>query len=345
MKIAGDAARRFLTRADPEPRMALIHGADAGDTALAAQALTAAWLGGDDMSGVIRHDEDSIKSDPMQLRDDLEASSLFGGASIVLVRLVSEKQAGRLADIASDTDAGRFKPAAALIVQAPLLPPRSKLRTAFEKASCAVCLQLYDLDERAKIARVRERLKGQGTDIAEDAATILVQHAGANLQHLDAETDKVALFAHPASPIDAAHVEAVVVNASDSALDTAALSALAGDPSAAMSRLNAAFAAGAQPIAALNTLRRELLRLRSVYALSAAPSGWSDALAATSPRLAFDLLGQAKRALALWSLRSLDSALDYLDTLELASKTAASPAQTYTARTYLALALMAQARR
>lgn len=95
------------------------------------------------------------------------------------------------------------------IVEADKLDERKKLVKTLKKQDGVIVFQ--PLHEKDLKLWVKQRVQKNGCQITEDAVIYLLESAGTQLQRLEAETDKLILFAGKGQTLQKAHVEALVV--------------------------------------------------------------------------------------------------------------------------------------
>lgn len=268
----------------PQPRLQafLLYGPEPGLVSDRAQGLARLLRERETPPGeVVRLDEASLADDSRRLAVELQTVALFGGRNVVRLRA-----AGRLdARSVEMLIAGPME--AYLIVEAGQLPPRSPLRQAFEKAEHAAALPNYGDADKDMPQLVDAELTARGLSIADDARAALLGQLGTDPALARSEIAKLALYAGATDRIALAHVEAIVGDTREAALD--ALANAVGDKheAEALRQFDRLLAGGTGAQAALLTLTRHFAELHRLRAATDAGANIKTLLERARPPLSF----------------------------------------------------------
>ncbi len=336
MKLPPAQVAAFL-RDPAAARVVLLHGDDVGLIRERARALVVGTAGAaDDPFRLTELGRDDIATLP----DEAASLCLMGGRRVVRVRDVTDTQASLAA--VSAVLAG---PAPALVVlEAPGIATRAKLRTAVEAAPDGVAIACYPDDGRALTETIRAALTEAGVRADAEAVTWLAAHLGADRAATRQELSKLALYAGPGGRVDLAAAMESVGDLAGLSLDDALFAATGGDVTRADRALELALAEGGN---AVGVLRGTLMHLQRLHrARIGMMEGQSPAEAAKSarPPVFFRRVDSFARALSLWSEPALRAAMGAVSEAERACKRTGAPDHTICRHTVLTLARQAASR-
>jgi DNA polymerase-3 subunit delta len=249
-----DAARvgRFLIGPPPTCRAVLLYGDDTGLIRERAEALVRAVAGSlDDPFRVAELERDAVARIP----DEMAALALSGGRRAVRLREASDAATAAVeAALAVGGDS-------LLVLEAPGLPSRSKLRAVAERSPAAAAIACYPEEGRALQQTIRETLAAFRVSAEPEALEWLVGRLGADRAATRSEVEKLALYAGEGGRIDLDAAQACVGDLAGLSLDDALFAATAGDVAQADRALESAMAEGAAPVGVLRAALLHLQRL------------------------------------------------------------------------------------
>jgi DNA polymerase-3 subunit delta len=316
---------------DPgETRVVLLFGDDAGMIRDRAEILVRAVAGSlDDPFLVTELPREDIK----QLPNEAAGLSLMGGRRVVRVRDAT--------DAATDPVQALLKTrAAALVVlEAPTIQSRSRLRTALEAAAEGVAIGCYPEEGRALEETIRETLRANGAGVDPDALSWLSQQLGADRASTRAELEKLALYVGPGNRVDLDAAMTCVGDLAGLSLDDALFAATTGDVATADRALEAAMAEGAAPVQVLRAALGHLQRLhRARLAMDEQGLNAGDAVKGLRPPVFYQKVGAFTRSLGLWPSPTLTAAMAALAEAERGCKRTGWPDQALCRNAVLTLA-------
>lgn len=333
MKVDARRVGAFLQ--DPGPcRVVLLYGEDEGLIRERSAALVRAVLGAaDDPFRFVELERDGIPTLP----EEAASLSLTGGRRVIRVRDVSD---GATSAVKSVLDG---KGDALVILEAPGLASRSRLRSAIEAAPAGAAIGCYPEEGRALEATVRESLKSLGVSIDADAVDWLAGQLGADRASTRQEIEKLALFAGAGGHVDIETARLCVGDLAGLSLDDALFAATEGDVATADRALELAIAEGATPVGILRAGLMHLQRLHRVRCGMSAGMSAADAAKGARPPVFFRRLPAFTRALGRWSPDGLAAAMNGFSDAERACKRTGTPADTIARHAVLTLARRAAA--
>ena len=341
MKLPPMRVEAFLR--DPgECRVVRLYGDDAGmirDRAVALVRLVAGAL--DDPFLVVELTRDEIG----RLADEAASLPLTGGRRVVRVREATDAAVEQIRTLLKSKAAGF------VVLEAPGLATRSRLRTEVEAAADGAAIGCYPEEGRALEATIRDTLKQAGVTIEPDALSWLAGQLGADRAATRAELEKLALYASPrGSPsggrVDLDAAMACTGDLSGLSLDDALFAATSGDVATTDRALELAIAEGAAPVQVLRAGIMHLQRLqRTRIAMDVSGLSAADATKALRPPLFYRRVAAFNRALALWPTAALASAISGLTEAERGCKRTGWPDQTLCRNAILVVARRAAATR
>jgi DNA polymerase III subunit delta len=336
MKLPPMRVDAFLR--DPgECRVVLLYGDDAGmirDRAVALVRLVAGAL--DDPFLVVELARDEIG----RLADEAMSLPLTGGRRVVRVREATDAAVEQIRKVLKSKAPGF------VVLEAPGLATRSRLRTEVEAAADGAAIGCYPEEGRVLEATIRDTLKQTGVTIDPDALSWLAGQLGADRAATRAELEKLALYATPGGRVDLEAAMACTGDLSGLSLDDALFAATSGDVAITDRALELAIAEGAAPVQVLRAGIMHLQRLqRTRMIMDDAGMSAADATKTLRPPLFYRRVAAFNRALGLWPTAALASAINGLTEAERGCKRTGWPDQTLCRNAILVVARRAAATR
>jgi DNA polymerase III subunit delta len=330
----------FLHKPDPVFRCALIYGPDIGLVHERARHLAhAAVDDAHDPFAFVRLDGDALASDPLRLADEAYTRAMFGGRRCIWISAGSRSIAPSVGAVLDGPE-----PEARIIIEAGDLKKNAPLRTLIEKSPKGVAIPCYT-DNEAGLARlIDSHLGALGKKISSEARGALVMSLGADRQATRAELDKLALYALADDTITLDHVEEVLTETADLALDDAVDAAFGGNAQGCERALHALRSSGVAVAASLSAALRHALQLYPLLvrveagerAGQVVDNGWRG--------LHFKRKALVEKALSQWTVPRLDAAIGRLGGAVASSRKAGVFGDTIAHRTLLAIAAEASRR-
>lgn len=290
---------------------------------------------------VARVTQTTIKDAPSLIGDEMAAISMLGGRRLVRLDDAADwaTEAVRQA-LAGDTGD------ALLLALAGDLPPRSKLRTLFEKAKDLLAIPCYPDEGRDLADLVRETLTAEGLGIAPDAQTALIASLGSDRQLSRRELEKLALYKQgdDSRTVSLDDVRACIGNSSAMALTLIAEAVTGGEADRLDALMERAFAAGENPVAIIRTVAQRLQRMHRLRGHMAQGLSADQAAGKLRPPLFYKEKDAFLRHARNWPEARIAQALTRLLDTEAACKSTGMPAATLCARSCLSLAASARRR-
>jgi DNA polymerase III subunit delta len=315
VKLAPQRIARFLR--DPGAcRVVLLYGDDHGLMHERASMLVRAVAGSVDDPFLVA---ELTRDEAGRLADEAASLSLTGGRRVVRLRDATD------AATAGVTTILKGAAAALVVLEAPSLPARSRLRSVVEAAPDAAAVACYPEEGRTLEETIRTTLADAGVTIERDALVWLSAQLGADRASNRQELEKLALFVGSGGQVDLDAAQACVGDLAGLSLDDALFAATDGDVAIADRALELALAEGATPV---GVLRAALMHLQRMHrARLAVDEGLpaSEATKSARPPVFFRRLGAFTRALGLWSSGGLTAAIAALAEAERSCKRTGAP--------------------
>lgn len=298
MKLDARRIEAFL-REPGECRAALLYGDDLGLIRERATRLVRSLTAGNvDPFQVTELEPQTFARIP----EAFTSLSLLGGRRVVRVRDVGDAALPHvLAALAGKGDG-------LLVLEAPGLGARAKLRTALERAADAVVIGCYPLEGSALERLVNDVLGADRIGIDADARLWLVDQIAGDQMAARGEIEKLALYAGPGNRVDLAAVRASAGDVAGVSLDDALFAATSGDTASADRALELAMAEGAPPVRVARALLYHLQRLLRARLLMADGATAMEAAKAARPPVFYRREAEFIRALVLWPQEALHAA-------------------------------------
>jgi DNA polymerase-3 subunit delta len=318
MKLEPRRTEEFLR--DPgRTRAVLLYGDDVGLIRERATRLVRLVAGSaDDPFRVVELERDGTGAIPAEMA----ALSLTGGRRVVRVRDVGDAAT-------SPVQAALAAPGEALLVlEAPGLPAKSKLRALIDKEADAVSIGCYPAEGRALEQTIRGVLNSVRVTVEEDALAWLTGQLGADQAVTVSEVEKLALFVGPGGRVDMAAARECVGDLAGLSLEDALFAATAGEVAAADRALELALAEGAAPVQVARAGLGHVQRLQRARAAMADGVSAAEAARAVRPPLFFRRQTAFTQALTTWSPPALEWAAQRFWDAERACKRTGAPDMT-----------------
>ena len=277
------------------------------------------------------------REDVARLADEAASLSLIGGRRVVRLRDAT--------DAATDQVSAVLKgPAPALVVvEAPNLATRSRLRTLIDAAPDGAAIACYPEEGRALADTIREVLAETGVTIDGDAMTWLSAQLGADRASTRQEVGKLALYVGAGGRVDLDAATACTGDLAGLSLEDALFAATEGDVTTTDRALELAFAEGATPVGMVRAALMHMQRLHRVRLAMDEGMTAADAAKTARPPVFFRRAAAFTRALGLWSSNSMTAAMAGLSDAERACKRTGAPDVALSRNAVLALSRRAAA--
>lgn len=311
-------------------RVVLLYGDDVGMIRERAEALVRSVAGSlDDPFRVVELDRDSLGS----LVDESASLSLTGGRRVVRVRDVAES-------VMAQVQAVLKGPGNALVIlEAPTIAARTRLRTLLEDSPEGTAIGCYPEEGRALEASVREILRAAGVGIDADALAWLTGHLGADRASTRAELEKLALYAGQGGRVDLDSAMACVGDLAGLSLDDAIYAAMTGDVATADRALEMAMGEGAAPVQIIRTAQGHLQRMHRLRsAMETSGISAADAAKTARPPIFYRRVSPFVQSLGLWPAATLLAAMAAMAEAERGCKRTGWPDETLCRNAILTLA-------
>ncbi|HEV7371861.1 DNA polymerase III subunit delta [Arenibaculum sp.] len=341
MKLPPARIDAFVRRPDPQVRVVLVYGPDAGLVRERADALARSAV--PDLADPFRVADlaaDAIAKDPARLADEMAAIALTGGRRCVRLRGADEGLTAALQAALSDLPPGDTL----VVAEAGDLGKGSKLRTLCEASDHAAAIPCYVEDEAALARTIADMLSAHGLTASRDAEEFLAASLVGDRMVARGEIEKLVTYMGEERRVELSHAQAAIGDSGALEIDAPAWAAGEGDYAAIDRSLQRLLGEGVSPVAILRTAQRHFQRLHVVVAQVARGEPAEKAAGSLKPPLFFktrgQFLGQARR----WSPAALRQALDRLTEGEADCKRTGMPDHTVCARTLYQLAALARGR-
>jgi DNA polymerase III subunit delta len=335
MKVGPQRVAGFLR--DPgDCRAVLLYGDDVGMIRHRAELLVRAVAGSLDDPFLVA---ELARGEMQRLAGEAASLPLIGGRRVVRVREAGETFTAVVDEFL------KGKAPALVVLEAPGLATRSRLRSLLDAAPDGVAIGCYPEEGRALEETIRRVLGATTSGIDQDALGWLTGQLGADQAATQAELEKLALYAGAGSRVDLDMAMHCVGDAAGLSLDDALFAATAGDAATADRALELAMAEGATPVGILRAGLMHLQKLYRARLLMRTGMSASEAAKAARPPVFFRRVGAFTKALNLWSSASLELAMVGLSQAEQNCKRTGAPDDTLSRHAVLTLARRAMAGR
>lgn len=314
MKLSARDAAAFLARPGADKAGILIYGGDAMRVALKRQELIANLIGpaGEAEMRLTRMAGADLQSDPAKLDDAVKAASFFPGRRCAFVEDARDSHTGAIAAALTDWAEGD----AMIVVTAGSLRAASALRKAFEGASNAYALAVYDdPPSRAEIGveMARAGLAEPGRDAMEALVALSRSHDPGEFRQI---LEKVTLYKlGDAAALSAAEVEACAPTSAEAGLDDVIRAAADGRSDRIGPLVRRLAGQGVQPVGLCIAALRHF---RMLHAAAADPGGAAAGVGRLRPPVFGPRREQMLRQVQAWGVARLEQAISVLVDTDLA---------------------------
>jgi DNA polymerase-3 subunit delta len=329
-------ARRFeaFLRDPAGTRVVLLHGEDVGLIREYGARLARTIAGAaDDPFRVTDLERETLSA----MAVEIGSPPLTGGRRVVRARDVGDAATAWVQAVL-DGDGPGF-----LVLEAPGLTARSKLRALIEKVKDAVAIACYPAEAAALADDIRRTLQERRVEADADALRWLESRLGADRAVTRSEVEKLALYVGAGGRADLAAAQACVGDLAGLSLDDALFAATAGDVVATDRSLEIALGEGATAVGVLRTALSHVQRLHRARLAMADGLGLADAAKTARPPVFYRREPAFQKALGVWTEAALAAASARLSDADRACKRTGSPAETICRSAILGLAQRAAA--
>ena len=346
--LKGRQVDAFLADRPKDVTVALIYGRDQGLIHERAKALGLSVV--DDLNDPFNAIEltDTDLSEEGRLADEAAALSFMGGERLIRVRGSGDSVRKAVKRLLDRLKAGQLKPNALVVIEAGDLKPSNGLRKACEGSPHAAAMGCYPDNARDLASAIKEQLAEEKLTITDNALALLSARLGDDRGITRAEIEKLILYKGPRGSREAGQDTVddtdVRISLTDSAADATfdvALHLLNGDLKALAEALHRAARADVSPLALLRILQGRLLRLLTAQTLASDGTPMNEAIKKVEPRVFFTEQRDFEAQLRKWPLRSLETAIQTLVSLDLESKQTGMPQRPMIERAFLRLCAQA----
>ncbi len=315
-----DARRTAVVLRDPgEFRAVLLYGEDAGLIRERGDQITKSIIGSLDDPFRLAILE---QAEHLRLSEEATALSLTGGTRVVRVRDGGDNLTIAIAQL---LDA---KKSSLLVIEAPDLNSRSKLRALAEKRPDMAAIACYSEDGATLATTIREQLKLDRITISPEALTWLTNVLGADRAATRSEINKLALYVGQENNVNLEDAEAAIGDTANLSVEDAIYAATSGDPVATDRAINLAIAEGAVGVQIIRASLSHLQKMLRTKIIIQNGSSIEDAMRSLRPPIFFRRTSAFARAVNLFSMDNLIATANKLLELEIGCKTTGSRDET-----------------
>lgn len=257
-----------------------------------------------------RFSEEDISRDFAAFEGAISSGSLFGSASIGVIRLHSENLANKLAAFVEEANTID----GALFINGDGISPKSKLVTVFEKSKSAVAIRLFEPNLSELITAAKAILQKENVRADDETIKSIIENTAKDTLSVRSQILNFCLFAGRGGHINQDTVSRLLVNNRDGVLDEAVNAIFEARVSKAIESVFFCLRDGESAIRIFNLL---IIRAKLLFSLIANLE-MGDSLSVLVKERRFGIFWKQQEAIAkqvnLWSRQSLDIVLrDLID--------------------------------
>ena len=310
---------QFINTVNGAFPLVLLYGPDKGLVSERAQRYAdKTGLSLDDPFSVIRLEAEELEADPLKLADEAYTVSMFGGKRLIWVRNVGSQK--KLADaikqlIVSPPDE------TLILIEAGDLKKGAAIRTAFESGSVAMALPCYADDARNIDSVIDNILDKHKLQISMDARHLLRNSLGGDRLATRAEIEKLALYAHGKTRIEAEDIRQSVGDVSAISVDEIVDAVVTGNIKSFETAFSRIVSSGTQPFLAVNATLRQFQQIQTLrYIVDTEKKPVSMVIASARPPIFFTRRKMVEQAVSVWKADGLMRVMERLHRAVLESR-------------------------
>lgn len=317
MKLQPKQIHNFLKAIPLNTAFILIYGVDNGLVREHSQHIKQQYLGTDfETSQLIYLSTTILKEKPNRLQEEAFSIPLFGdNKKLIILENAKDSLTSLLKEYLTKPDESTL-----IIAQADELPPSSSLRKFSESAPNNVyAIACYKDSQETISNNIQNTLANQGYKITNDALNLLTSYLGNDRAITNNEVEKIMLYTAQHKQIEIKHVEIMVANNSDIAIDKLIYSLFLKQPPKFYPLLESLIN-DFSPIMILRSIINHTLRLLYVQDELLQGNNYDNIISSLKPPLFFMNKAPFKQQVYSWQTHKLEKLLDELNTLELQTK-------------------------
>lgn len=334
MKLPFKQIEPFVKAPDPQARVVLIYGPDAGlmkeRSALIGKTVVADL---NDPFNAITISASKLIEDPARLMDEAMAMSMMGGARLIKVEDAEDSFSPLLKEYLQKPSTQNL-----VIVEAGELGTKSPLRALVEKANNAAAVPCYVEDERDLTGIIRDTLKSVGLSIDQDALGLLAAGLVGDRLRARNELDKLTIYkGDDKTAVSLEDVQECIGGAGAQTLDKFVYGVTGSKPDIALSSFGLLVQEGVPLIVVLRSLQSHFRRLHAVKARVERGEALELVMKSLQPPVFWKQEDMFKSQIRAWSLPGLARTLQKISDLEASCKKTGVPDETLTAQALLSI--------
>ncbi|MCH2547777.1 MAG: DNA polymerase III subunit delta [Alphaproteobacteria bacterium] len=322
MKLTGKTIAAHIKSPAKSCVGTLIYGADEGQVREHAAAIASQVVDDPkDPFSCVEISDESLKTEPTLLYDELFAFNMLGGRRLVRLSVSGESAKAVLAEI-YNADA---LPEAYLLVTAGELAARSDLRAYFEKHAKLAALPCYKDENYQLDTMIKQTLNAANIRCDREVVLYLAANLGSDRRLTRGELEKIVLYCDESGQLTLEEAIDLVGNSAELTLDDLCNALALGNIRGVDRVMQKLLHENTQPIQILRALQRSFLRLHMMSATMRKQRITADqVINEAKPKIFFKQVDNMRRQLGLWSLTTLEEAMLMLTKAEQACKTTGS---------------------
>ncbi len=314
--LKGQQINNYIKSLPSQHTAALIFGTDPGAVSDRASLLSKAVANASTPPGeILRLNETDLEQNPDRLAIELRTVSMFGGRPVVRVTASRRINTPLLTALLTGGSLEGF-----LIVEAQSLKADDNLRALFERSPIAIAVACYADEARDLDALISEVLAANHLTINSDARRMLASRLGADRSLSRNELEKLAIYAMDQGEIKPSHIDDIIGDAAELAIDKVIAAAGAGYTSLTLQECDRMLASGESAQTIIILTQRHFQRLHRIRAVVDQGRSIDDALRTLRPPLHFKLKSEMIAQVQNWTMQKLNRALTRIIEAQRASR-------------------------
>ncbi len=327
------------------PRLFLAYGPDRGFVTQAIDTLSKELLKSEKDLEVRNVFDSDLSGNFSAFENSITNVSLFGGATLAIVRLQNESQSAKILELLGRVESGETQINGACYFECHDFSAKSKLVQGFENSTKAAALRLFEPSKAEYAKLLKDIALEEQVNIDQIVIDRIIETSAQDSVSIVALIRNLALFVGSGGKIDENALLAMSDNSREAGIDEVLSAAFLGESKLMLLRAHQAFGNDVNPIVVLN---QSLRRVKSLLNLRLAiDSGKSVTDAVEDKRSGIFWKDQPiyAKQLAIWSRGALESVLSRIITTDIECKKRGANSEALVENTLLGIAEYAARRR
>lgn len=291
------------------PRLFLAYGPDSGFVHDAIKTLADEMISKKSDLEVRKIFDSDISSDFLGFENSISNASLFGGATLAIVKLQNESLSAKILELLDRVESGQTEINGACYFECADFSPKSKLIQGFENANSAAALRLFSPSKAEFVKLVKDFAGAEQVSIDDKSIDRIVESAAQDSVSIIAQLKTLALYVGKGGKIDEKALLEISDNSREAGMDEVISAAFVGNSKLMLLRAHQCLNNDTNPIVLLNQLLRRAKILLNLRMIIDGGKSISDTVEDKRNGIFWKDQQVFARQLAIWTRTALESVL------------------------------------